>query len=154
SCVCPCTAIDTGGCERDRARDVACRLRRPERLRHGLGHRRLPLPAGHPRARAEHPPLQEGCLTVAAAAPAIEVPAPRDTAAAKVLRAIAKAPVQILLGALGLLWLVPTFGLFITSILPASAFASKGWWQIFTHPSVATWSNYHALFQNSGLTNA
>jgi alpha-glucoside transport system permease protein len=91
---------------------------------------------------------------VAAAAPAIEVPAPRDTAAAKILRAIAKAPVQIVLGALGLLWLVPTFGLFITSILPASAFASKGWWQIFTHPSVATWSNYHALFQNSGLTNA
>jgi alpha-glucoside transport system permease protein len=91
---------------------------------------------------------------MAAAAPAIEVPAPHDTVAARILRVLAKAPLQILLAALGLLWLVPTLGLFITSILPASAFATKGWWQIFSHPSVATWSNYHALFQNSGLTDA
>ena len=91
---------------------------------------------------------------MAAAAPAIEVPAPHDTVAARIVRAVAKAPLQIALAALGLLWLVPTFGLFITSILPASAFATKGWWQIFSHPSVATWSNYHALFQNSGLTDA
>src|SRR4029077_11530963 len=36
----------------------------------------------------------------------------------------------------------------------ASADASKGWWQIFTKPSVATWSNYHALFQGGGLVQA
>ena len=46
---------------------------------------------------------------------------------------------------------MPTVGLFLTSILPASALASKGWWQIFSKPSVATWSNYDALFHNSGL---
>ena len=55
---------------------------------------------------------------------------------------------------LGAAWLVPTIGLFITSILPASADASKGWWQIFSHPSLATWSNYDALFHNSGLITA
>ena len=91
---------------------------------------------------------------MAAAAPAIEVPAPHDTVAARILRGIAKAPLQIVLAALGLLWLVPTFGLFITSILPASAFAQKGWWQIVSHPSRATWANYSALFHNAGLTNA
>jgi len=91
---------------------------------------------------------------VAAAAPAIEVPAPRDTVAAKVLRGVAKAPLQIFLAALGLLWLVPTFGLFITSILPVQSVASEGWWQFFTHPSRVTWSNYDALFHNSGLTDA
>ena len=91
---------------------------------------------------------------MAAAAPAIEAPGPRDTVAAKVLRALATAPLQIFLAVLGVLWLVPTFGLFITSILPASAFASKGWWQIFSHPSMATFANYSALFHNSGLTNA
>ena len=37
---------------------------------------------------------------------------------------------------------MPTIGLFVTSILPASALASKGWWQIFSKPSLATWSNY------------
>ena len=55
-----------------------------------------------------------------------------------------------MLAVLGLLWLVPTIGLFITSILPASALASKGWWQIFSKPSLATWSNYDALFHNTG----
>ncbi len=91
---------------------------------------------------------------MAAAASAIEIPAPRDALAAKILRAIVRAPVQIVLAALGLLWLVPTLGLFITSILPASALASKGWWQIFTKPSLATWSNYDALFHNQGLLTA
>jgi len=91
---------------------------------------------------------------VAAAVPAIELPAPRDAVAAKILRAVVKTPVHIALAVLGLLWLVPTFGLFITSILPASALASKGWWQIFSKPSLATWSNYDALFHNSGLITA
>jgi alpha-glucoside transport system permease protein len=91
---------------------------------------------------------------VAAAAPALEIPAPRDRTSAKILRAVAKGPVHLVLAALGLMWLIPTIGLFITSILPASADASKGWWQIFSHPSLATWSNYSALFHNSSLITA
>jgi len=91
---------------------------------------------------------------MAAAAPAIEVPAPRDTVSAKILRAVAKAPVQIVLAILGVLWLVPTLGLFITSLLPASAFTSKGWWQVFSHPSQLTFANYSALFHNGGMVDA
>jgi alpha-glucoside transport system permease protein len=91
---------------------------------------------------------------MAAHAEAIELEAPHDNTAAKVLRGIARAPVNLVLAAVGLLWLIPTFGLFITSILPVTAFASKGWWQIFSHPSSATWANYHALFHNSGLLTA
>jgi alpha-glucoside transport system permease protein len=91
---------------------------------------------------------------MAAAAPALELPAPRESVAAKIVRVVAKAPVHLVLLALGALWLVPTIGLFITSILPASALASRGWWQIFSHPSVATWSNYNALFHNHGLLDA
>jgi alpha-glucoside transport system permease protein len=70
------------------------------------------------------------------------------------VRAIATAPIQILLAVIAVLWLVPTIGLFVTSILPASALASKGWWQIFSKPSLATWSNYDALLHNHGLLNA
>jgi alpha-glucoside transport system permease protein len=88
------------------------------------------------------------------AAPPIVLPAPRDSVAAKLLRAIARAPVRIVLAVLGVLWLVPTFGLFITSILPQQNLATKGWWQIFSKPSLATWSNYHALIHNSGLISA
>jgi alpha-glucoside transport system permease protein len=91
---------------------------------------------------------------MAAAAPAVELPARPDPIAAKVLRFIAKAPVHIVLVVLGGLWLVPTIGLLITSLLPAGVLASKGWWVIFSHPSEATWSNYNALFHNSGLLTA
>jgi alpha-glucoside transport system permease protein len=91
---------------------------------------------------------------MATAAPAITVPEPREAAAARILRAAAKAPLNLILAAIGLLWLVPTIGLFLTSILPASATAEKGWWQIFSKPSLATWSNYDTLFHNHGLLTA
>ena len=91
---------------------------------------------------------------MAVAAEAVVVPAPRASASARILRFTAKAPVNLILILLGLLWLVPTIGLFLTSILPASALASKGWWQIFSHPSLATWSNYDALIHNSGMVDA
>jgi alpha-glucoside transport system permease protein len=84
----------------------------------------------------------------------ITIPAPADRVSAKILRAVARAPVRIVLAVLGFLWLVPTFGLFITSILPQSTLASKGWWQIASKPSLATFSNYSALFHNSGLIAA
>ena len=77
-----------------------------------------------------------------------------ESVATKLLRGLAKTPIHLLLMLLALIWLVPTFGLFITSILPASAFVSKGWWQIFSHPSEATFSNYSALFHNQGLITA
>jgi alpha-glucoside transport system permease protein len=91
---------------------------------------------------------------MAAAAPAVDMPVERDPLATKIVRWIAKAPLQIILAALGLLWLVPTVGLFLTSILPASALADRGWWKFFSKPSMATWSNYDALFHNSGLITA
>jgi alpha-glucoside transport system permease protein len=88
---------------------------------------------------------------VAAAAETIRLPGERDSLPAKIGRLAARGPLNILLAAIGVLWLIPTIGLFITSILPLSALGNKGWWQIFTHPSIATWSNYNALFHNSGL---
>jgi alpha-glucoside transport system permease protein len=91
---------------------------------------------------------------MAATAPAIVIPDPRERTAARILRMAAKAPLRIILAVIGLLWLVPTFGLFITSILPQTTLATQGWWQIFSKPSLATWSNYDALFHNSGLIGA
>jgi alpha-glucoside transport system permease protein len=93
-------------------------------------------------------------MEATAPAAVVVVPKPQDTAAAKLLRFVARAPVHLILMGLGLLWLVPTFGLFITSILPASDLASSGWWKIFTHPSLATWANYNAMFHNQGLLTA
>jgi alpha-glucoside transport system permease protein len=89
---------------------------------------------------------------------AIEIPraplAERDTVAGKLLRFVTRAPVQIVMIAVGLLWLVPTIGLFLTSILPAQAFTVKGWWQVFSKPSVITWSNYSHVFHNSTIMHS
>ena len=91
---------------------------------------------------------------MAAAPEAVRLPARQDTVAAKILRALGKLPLQIFLAVVALLWLVPTIGLLITSILPANEIAISGWWKIFAHPSLATFSNYNALFHNAGLTAA
>ena len=77
-------------------------------------------------------------MAATAAAPVV-IRAPSDTVAARILRFVARAPVHLVLAILGLLWLIPTLGLFITSILPQSTIASEGWWKIFSKPSVATW---------------
>jgi alpha-glucoside transport system permease protein len=87
---------------------------------------------------------------------ALETPrlADRDTVAARILRVAVRGPVNIVLAVLGLLWLVPTLGLFLTSILPAQAFTVKGWWQIFSKPSLATWSNYSGVIHNHSITHS
>src|SRR3954447_19686922 len=90
--------------------------------------------------------------------PELVVPKPRlserDTVAGKLIRFTMKAPVNLILILLGLLWLIPTLGLFLTSILPAQAFTVKGWWQIFSKPSLATWSNYSAVLHNHSITHS
>lgn len=49
-----------------------------------------------------------------------------------------------------LLWTIPTFGLLITSIRPATQVATTGWWTFFEHPSF-TLSNYHTVLFNGGF---
>ncbi len=77
-----------------------------------------------------------------------------ERVSAKILRFAGKLPVQLFLVAVGLLWLVPTIGLFVTSILPASHFDQAGWWKVFAHPSLATWQNYDQIFRNHEIMHA
>jgi alpha-glucoside transport system permease protein len=75
----------------------------------------------------------------------------RDTVAARILRVLGKAPVNFLLIAVGLLWLVPTLGLLFTSLLAPTDFQERGWWQIFSAPSKLTFQNYEAVFDNDPI---
>jgi alpha-glucoside transport system permease protein len=81
-------------------------------------------------------------------------PSPHDSTAARLVRTISKAPLQIFIAALGLLWLVPTIGLFLTSLLPADLISVKGWWQVFSKPSVLTWSNYSHVIHNHAIMHS
>ncbi|MGI8607080.1 MAG: carbohydrate ABC transporter permease [Gaiellaceae bacterium] len=82
------------------------------------------------------------------------VPVKREGTTAQILRGVAKAPVHLILVFVGLLWLVPTIGLFLTSLLAPEDFASGGWWQIFTEPSIATFDNYQKLWDNNAIRDA
>jgi alpha-glucoside transport system permease protein len=69
-------------------------------------------------------------------------------------RFLASTPVHILLIVVGLLWLVPTIGLFLTSLLSAEDYLEGGWWQIFSEPSKFTLENYSAIFDNETIMSS
>ncbi len=78
----------------------------------------------------------------------------RERLSAKVLRVIGKAPVHAVLIAVGLIWLVPTIGIFLTSLLAPEDFQEEGWWQIFSEPARLTFDNYDAVFTNKAITTS
>jgi alpha-glucoside transport system permease protein len=88
--------------------------------------------------------------TVEAAAP-IRV---EEGMGSRILRWLSKTPVYFFLVLVGLLWLAPTLGLFITSLLAPEDFQAKGWWQIFSKPSKLTWDNYDAVLSNHTITSS
>ncbi len=90
--------------------------------------------------------------TVAAPTPAT---APRREALApRIVRFFAKLPLQLFMLFVAALWIVPTIGLLLTSLMPVDIISEQGWWKIVSHPSKATFDNYNALFDNSDLMHS
>jgi alpha-glucoside transport system permease protein len=83
-----------------------------------------------------------------------EVPRSDETIAQRILRVLGKAPVHIILVVVGVLWLVPTLGLFFTSLLAPQEFTEQGWWNIISEPSLATLENYDQVFDTEAITSA
>ena len=78
----------------------------------------------------------------------------RERKRGRFLRFLARSPVHILLVVLGVLWLVPTIGLFLTSLLSAEDYLEGGWWQVFSEPGRLTFENYSAIFDNEVITSS
>jgi alpha-glucoside transport system permease protein len=89
-----------------------------------------------------------------AAAEARPAPVIQEKLSAKILRVLAKAPVQIILVVIALFWLVPTIGLFVISLMDPADLASNGWWTFLTKPSELTLDNYRAIFDNESITSS
>jgi alpha-glucoside transport system permease protein len=87
----------------------------------------------------------------AAAAEAKALRSGQEGVAARIGRVFTRAPVHIFLVFVGALWLVPTFGLFLTSLLPADMVDTTGWWKVLAHPHLATWANYSSMWHGSGI---
>jgi alpha-glucoside transport system permease protein len=78
----------------------------------------------------------------------------REPTAARIIRFLGRTPMYLLLTFLGLLWLVPTIGLFFTSLLEPAVIGTTGWWEILSTPSLGTLENYREILENDEITSA
>jgi alpha-glucoside transport system permease protein len=78
----------------------------------------------------------------------------QESAATRISRWLARTPVYLLLAFIGILWLVPTIGLFFTSVLDPSVIGREGWWGVLSKPSQATFVNYREIFHNTQITSS
>ena len=77
-----------------------------------------------------------------------------ESAATKIVRALGRAPIHVILVVIGILWIIPTLGLLVTSLIPAAEAAEGGWWRVFSEPSMLTFENYAGIFDDEGIKNA
>jgi alpha-glucoside transport system permease protein len=89
-----------------------------------------------------------------AAAEAHPAPVIEESMSARILRVLAKTPIQILLVVIALFWLVPTIGLFVISLMDPADLASNGWWTVFSEPSRLTLENYRSIADNDAITSS
>jgi alpha-glucoside transport system permease protein len=78
----------------------------------------------------------------------------RERTRGRFVRFLERSPVHILLVVLGIFWLVPTIGLFLTSLLSAEDYLEGGWWQVLSEPSKFTFENYSAIFDNEVIRSS
>ncbi|MGO1661653.1 MAG: carbohydrate ABC transporter permease [Canibacter sp.] len=76
------------------------------------------------------------------------------TLAQKILAGLGTGIVNVVLLIVAIFWLVPSVGLFITSLRSTGDNSSSGWWTVFTKPAELTIENYANLLQNSTIVGS
>src|SRR5256885_13585344 len=74
----------------------------------------------------------------------------RETASARILRALNRTPIHIFLGIVALIWLAPTIGLLVTSFRPRTDIQSTGWWEVLGTLRF-TLENYQQVISAAGM---
>ncbi|MFJ1607341.1 carbohydrate ABC transporter permease [Streptomyces sp. NPDC088253] len=69
-------------------------------------------------------------------------------------RGLGNGLVQAFLVVVGLVWVTPLAGLFLSSMRSAQDTAKGGWWTALTSPGQLSFDNYSALLGNAGMTRA
>ncbi len=69
-------------------------------------------------------------------------------------RIVTKSPIHIALAIVGLIWLLPTIGLLITSFRPASEIFTSSWWEVFGGRLDFTLDNYATVLGSQGMLEA
>lgn len=65
-----------------------------------------------------------------------------------------RGPVQLVLAAVAVFWLVPTFGLLVTSLRPVVTYGQSGWWQALVKPAELTLESYRGFFADPALVDS
>ena len=79
---------------------------------------------------------------------------PKKTPAQKVLAFFSNGLINVVLLIVAIFWLVPSVGLFLTSLRSAGDNAASGWWTVFTKPAELTIENYANLLSNPTITGS
>lgn len=79
---------------------------------------------------------------------------PPRTFSERLSRIVTKSPIHIALAIVGLIWLLPTIGLLITSFRPASEIFTTGWWEVFGGRLDFTLDNYAIVLGSQGMLEA
>ncbi|MFF2515679.1 carbohydrate ABC transporter permease [Streptomyces sp. NPDC058086] len=69
-------------------------------------------------------------------------------------RGLGNGLVQAFLVIVGLVWVTPLAGLFLSSMRSSQDTAKGGWWTALTSPGQLSFDNYSALLGNAGMTRA
>jgi alpha-glucoside transport system permease protein len=74
------------------------------------------------------------------------------TPAGRIVSALNRSAIHVVLGLIGVVWLVPTLGLLVTSFRPRSDIQSTGWWDL--SQLHLTLDNYRSVLQAQGMLDA
>jgi len=88
-------------------------------------------------------------MTTTTTPPAVQRPLTGTAAARAVRKAFSGSLASVLVVAIGVMWTIPTFGLFINSFRSKEDAATTGWWVFFLHPSFSL-SGYDQVLTSQG----
>jgi alpha-glucoside transport system permease protein len=79
------------------------------------------------------------------------IAAKSEPIAARLGRGFSRGPLNVFLILIGLFWLVPSFGLLISSFREPADYAESGWWTVLSEPASLTLDGYKDLIANDSM---
>ncbi|MBW6467593.1 MAG: carbohydrate ABC transporter permease [Anaerosomatales bacterium] len=69
----------------------------------------------------------------------------------RLMRHVSRGPLHVAIIVICLLWMLPSVGLFVSSLRPRDVIATTGWWTSFTTPFEFTLTNYEQVVSAQGM---